>query len=150
MAKSKSITDELFKYCTPLQIYIVLAFVSMLTLILNEYNLLGQASQKSNDTEKQRKGNYAILKLMVIRIIYYSLFGLILYQLCSHSKLGRDVAWLIILFPFLNELLSMFTSSLTTVIHGPSPSKGVDNCAEVRRCIASQKGGVNLSASRYY
>ena len=127
MAKSKSksksksrITSELSKFCTPLQIFIILAFISTLTQVLSEYNMLGKKTQRTNNPTDEHEGSAAIWKLLIVRIIYYALFGLILHQLCNHGKLGMDIAWLIILFPFLIELLSIFTSSLTTIIHGPS------------------------------
>ena len=106
-------SKSIIKNWAPLQLYV---FVAVFALIIE---LIGGIVAEGHHEEKFS----SVLKSLFGSVIFYGFFYVILEILCkpSSGKFANDLAWVLILSPFIMKIFVLLTSSLTTIIHG-------DNC----------------------
>ena len=96
--------------CAPLQVYIVISIISVITFVVN--TLTGAQIKNiynpgANFIQKDSVKN--IYLALLIKILFLVLYGYLLQVLCD-SKLDR-VAWIVLFFPFLMIAFTVLYSS---------------------------------------
>ena len=86
--------------CAPLQVYIVISIISVITYLINMFSNV-QVLNVNNPSDmylKVQSARYGYIALFV-KILFIILFGYLIQVLCN-NKLQR-IAWIIMFLPFI-------------------------------------------------
>ena len=102
--------------CAPLQVYVVLAIISVITYMINMYSSVHVVeTQNPSDLYLKTVSTQHGYMALVIKIVFIILFGYLLQVLCD-NKLA-DVAWIVMFFPFILFLfVALYAMSIGAIM----------------------------------
>ena len=95
--------------CAPLQIYIVIAVISVITYLINMFSTVHVAEVKnpSDIYLKVQSQNHGYIAL-AIKMLFIVMFGYLIQVMCQNNL--ERIAWIVMFLPFVLVLFIVFYS----------------------------------------
>ena len=102
--------------CAPLQVYVVLAIISVITYMINMYSSIHVVeTQNPSDLYLKTVSTQHGYMALLVKIVLIILFGYLLQVLCDNKLV--DVAWIVMFFPFILFLfVALYAMSIGAIM----------------------------------